>query len=597
MDCEIWTGFNHRARVEHGSKLVLKGLLPLTSSGCSTSASVSAGALPSKKPPEKAKGDSSNSSGPSDLIRVKIKSPVHSSSIFILELISSQIHPLFLQETPRRRSMPHSTSSSIRLSRSLNEEDDDRMMRMFIGAQIQLGVIPSPSPIRPDAVIEEGTLAYENWVKSSSDFYRQFWLFNVENPTDVIENSAKPVLTQKGPYTYRIRDDPKSSITANDNYTISYMLPNTAVFLRDMSYGSEEEIITSLNLAVAATQSIVPAVLHKVLNTMIKNSTSSLFQNRTVKEILWGYEDPLLKQLQGILPNLDTTTGLFYPYEGTFDGPYTVYTGKDDISKTANIEKYNGHSKLSYWSGEFCNMLNGTDGASFPPLRGKEKIYFFSSDICRSIYAEYEEQNYLKGIPVYRFVIPPKAFASPSVNPENICFCTELVVSKNCTMAGLLSVSSCKEGKPIFVSLPHFLYGSEELTEDIEGLHPNKEEHQTYLDVESTTGFTLQFAKRIQINLMFGPSAVIEVFSKIKKTYIFPVAWLNETAAVNDETAEMFRSSVTLPILILKIVELVLICIGSACFLGCIIELILIKTIKVRTSLTLSSLYGRHYTE
>lgn len=39
-------------------------------------------------------------------------------------------------------------------------------------------------------------------------------------------------------------------------------------------------------------------------------------------------------------------------------------------------------------------------------------------------------------------------------------------------------------GKPIFLSLPHFLYGSDFLLEQVSGLNPSKEEHETFVDVE-----------------------------------------------------------------------------------------------------------------
>ena len=39
-------------------------------------------------------------------------------------------------------------------------------------------------------------------------------------------------------------------------------------------------------------------------------------------------------------------------------------------------------------------------------------------------------------------------------------------------------------GKPVYISLPHFLHASPDVSEPIEGLHPNEDEHRTYLDVE-----------------------------------------------------------------------------------------------------------------
>lgn len=49
--------------------------------------------------------------------------------------------------------------------------------------------------------------------------------------------------------------------------------------------------------------SLFPEGLHDKLNGLIQNKNSSLFQRRPVKEILWGYKDPIL----------NIPTGLFVP--------------------------------------------------------------------------------------------------------------------------------------------------------------------------------------------------------------------------------------------------------------------------------------------
>ncbi|KAJ3580956.1 hypothetical protein NHX12_017252 [Muraenolepis orangiensis] len=263
--------------------------------------------------------------------------------------------------------------------------------------------------------------------------YRQMWLFDVQNPAEVLENGSKPIVWEKGPYTYRVRYLAKENITAHDNYTVSYLLPNGAIFEPSMSVGPEEDMVTTLNLAVAGAYSLIPKILHLALERMIKTSNSSLFQRRTVREILWGYTDPMLK----------TTMGVFSPYNGTYDGDYTVFTGKNDISKVSTIE-----SKLSFWNDTYCDTINGTDATSFPPFVDRNKpLFFFSSDICRSVSADFSSTVDLKGIQVYRFVLPPATFASPTVNPDNQCFCTDKLVTRNCTLAGALDVSSCRGGQ------------------------------------------------------------------------------------------------------------------------------------------------------
>ncbi|XP_008286233.1 platelet glycoprotein 4 [Stegastes partitus] len=437
------------------------------------------------------------------------------------------------------------------------------------GILIPVGDIIIEGTVEKEAVIEPGTTAYDNWMSSGSAVYRQFWLFDLKNPVEVLEYGSPPVVMEKGPYTYKTRYLPKENVTFNPNHTASFLLPVGAIFEPTMSVGSEEDMVTSLNLAVAGAYSLVPKPFHSVLEILIKSTNSSLFQHRSVKEMLWGYPDPILKE----------TLGLFSPYNGTYDGTFNVFTGKDDISKVGIIDRWKGEKKLSFWNDTYCDMLNGTDASFFPPFLDKKKpIYFFSSDICRSVSASYEETVNLKGIDVYRYSLLPSTLASPVDNPDNHCFCRSQEVTKNCTVAGVLDLGSCQDGRPIYISLPHFLHGSKSLLTAVKGLNPNEEEHKTFLDVEPTTGFTLNFAKRIQVNMMYGPSNVITVLKKVKDYTIFPLVWMNETAMLDDATAEMFKKELISRIEMLEIIQEVLLGAGVAIFVVCLISYFVVRS-------------------
>ncbi|XP_033470488.2 platelet glycoprotein 4 [Epinephelus lanceolatus] len=436
------------------------------------------------------------------------------------------------------------------------------------GVLIPVGNSVIEGTVEKEAVIEPGTTAYDNWASAGAQVYRQFWFFDVQNAQEVLQKGANPVVVEKGPYTYRTRYLAKENVTFNPNQTVSYLLPMGAIFEPSMSVGSEEEKVTSLNLAVAGAYSLVPKVLHGALEALIKSSNSSLFQNRTVREMLWGYQDPMLKG----------TVGLFAPYNGTYDGYYNVFTGKDDISKVGIIDRWRGERSLRFWDDKYCNMINGTDASSFPPFVDKTKpLYFFSSDICRSVSAGFEARLDLKGIEVYRYTLQPNTLASPTVNPDNRCFCRDPKTTKDCTLAGVLDISSCQDGKPIYISLPHFLHGSQSLREAVLGLNPSEEHHATYLDVEPTTGFTLRFAKRIQVNMMYGPSKVITVLKKVKDYTIFPVVWLNETAVVDDPTAERFKTELVSRIQMLEIIQNTLMGTGMGIFVVCLISYCVVR--------------------
>uniref|UniRef100_A0A2K6SF69 Platelet glycoprotein 4 n=1 Tax=Saimiri boliviensis boliviensis TaxID=39432 RepID=A0A2K6SF69_SAIBB len=379
------------------------------------------------------------------------------------------------------------------------------------GILMPVGDLLIEKTIKKEVVLEEGTIAFKNWVKTGTEVYRQFWVFDVQNPQEVMMNSSNIKVEQKGPYTYRVRYLAKENVTQDpENNTVSFLQPNGAIFEPSLSVGTENDNFTVLNLAVA--------------------------------------------------------------YNNTADGVYKVFNGKDDISKVAIIDTYKGKRNLSYWE-SYCDMINGTDAASFPPFVEKSQVLqFFSSDICRSIYAIFESEINLKGIPVYRFVLPSKAFASPLENPDNHCFCTEKIISKNCTSYGVLDISKCKEGRPVYISLPHFLHSSPDVSEPIDGLNPNEEEHRTYLDIEPITGFTLRFAKRLQVNLLVKPSIKIEALKRLKRNYIVPIIWLNETGTIGNEKANMFRSQVTGKINLLGLIEMILLSVGVVMFVAFMIS-------------------------
>ncbi|XP_060550863.1 platelet glycoprotein 4-like [Pantherophis guttatus] len=444
------------------------------------------------------------------------------------------------------------------------------------GVMIPVGNHMVEKTIKRESVIEKGTIAYQNWVVPGSAIYRQFWLFDVQNPEEVMMNGSNPILKQKGPYTYRMRYKPKENITEHVDNTLSYLQPNIIRFEPEMSIGSENDNITTVNLAVVAAPALFKAgLIQALMDIWMKASKSNFLQTRSVKEILWGYEDPFLKKIPMVKVN--TVVGVFYPYNETLDGPYQIHSGKNDLAKKGIIITYNNSRTIRYWK-SYCGMVNGTDGASFHPFMNQsEELRFFSSDICRSMSAKFESEQMVKGIQLFRFVIPPSAFASPLTNPDNICFCTDITVSKNCTLGGVMDISACKAGKPVYISLPHFLHASKEFFQYVDGLKPDVEEHKTFLDIEPTTGFTLHFAKRLQINILVKPNIKITALKKVKHHFIFPILWLNESAIISDEKADVFRSKVTNKIKLLHFLQLALMIVGSVIFLGFLIAFFLCK--------------------
>lgn len=246
------------------------------------------------------------------------------------------------------------------------------VLAVFGGILMPVGDLLIQKTIKKQVVLEEGTIAFKNWVKTGTEVYRQFWIFDVQNPQEVMMNSSNIQVKQRGPYTYRVRFLAKENVTqdAEDN-TVSFLQPNGAIFEPSLSVGTEADNFTVLNLAVAAASHIYQnQFVQMILNSLINKSKSSMFQVRTLRELLWGYRDPFLS----LVPYpVTTTVGLFYPYNNTADGVYKVFNGKDNISKVAIIDTYKGKRNLSYWESH-CDMINGTDAASFPPFVEKSQV-------------------------------------------------------------------------------------------------------------------------------------------------------------------------------------------------------------------------------
>uniref|UniRef100_A0A671RTK7 Lysosome membrane protein 2-like n=1 Tax=Sinocyclocheilus anshuiensis TaxID=1608454 RepID=A0A671RTK7_9TELE len=352
--------------------------------------------------------------------------------------------------------------------------------------------------IKEQVVLENGTEAFSVFQNPPPPVYMQFYFFNLTNPAEVLDGD-KPFVLQIGPYTYRSYR-PKEEVKFLDNGTrVEAVNPKTYVFEPNMSRGSEDDIVRTVNIpAVTVMEKAKGRWFESFVSALMKSNNIGVFGTFRVGDLLWGYEDPLLKLIKKLI-TMDDHFGLFYKKNGTDDGDYIFFTGKQNYQDFARIDKWNGQSTLNWWSTEGCNRINGTDGASFHPVITKtEKLYIFSSDLCRSIYAQYESDVSVRGVPGFRFVPPSEVFANLTINPDNAGFC---VPAGNCLGSGLLNVSVCQEGAPIIMSSPHFYQADDRFVQDVFGMNPNKEEHETVIDVNPLTGMLLRGAKRVQVNV------------------------------------------------------------------------------------------------
>lgn len=386
--------------------------------------------------------------------------------------------------------------------------------------------------VKKEIVLKNGTEAFDVWENPPAPIYMQFYFFNLTNPLEVLDGN-RPAVVEIGPYTYR-EYRPMEEISFLDNGTkVSAVNTKTYIFQPNMSRGPENDLIRTVNIPAMTVMDQFKGVplIANMISAYMRSSGEGLFTTRSVGELLWGYEDGLLKALKLFKPDLDDVFGLFYKNNASNDGEYVFFTGQKNYKDFAKVDTWNGKSSLDWWTTNECNMINGTNGASFHPIITKnETLYMFSSDLCRSLYAVYEEDVIVKGIAGYRFSPPSKVFANLTVNPDNAGFC---VPAGNCLGSGVLNVSACKQGAPILMSSPHFYQADQKFVQDVFGMNPNKEWHQTSIDLNALTGIVLQAAKRLQVNVFIQKLSVFSQTGNIN-TIVFPVVWLNESVIIDD---------------------------------------------------------------
>lgn len=212
---------------------------------------------------------------------------------------------------------------------------------------------------------------------------------------------------------------------------------------------------------------------------------------------------------------------------------------------------------LPYWKTPWANQINGTDGSWFPPLINKhyesERLYLFSTDVCRSLYAKFEGHSSVLKIATEAFSIPAEIFLNGTLNPDNAPFGT--------LDSGVLDVSACRQGAPIVISLPHLLYAADQYKNAVDGISPDASVHRTVLEVEPHTGLVLDAQKRLQINVFVKPDPFIDDLTQISQV-ILPAMWINESTTIDQKSANDLNNQVLRYFTIVRWVSIVLIPFG-----------------------------------
>jgi len=304
---------------------------------------------------------------------------------------------------------------------------------------------------------------------------------------------------------------------------------------------------------------------------------------------------------------LDLKHGKF----GFFRGPngsnatrswWKINSGKYQFDLYNQITEFNGMTRLpeNWWYGfgptpsahasgvrGICHDIIGADGISYPPeaITKTDPIWIFNDQLSRSIWLDFVKEADVDGITTYQYSPKPDVFAM--TNPDNFCYCPKVEqcakVDENQEDAWDISECQDKElrleacldglldlqgsyGVPIIMSTPHFLDADVNLPKAFDGVQPDREKHITFLNIEPTTGMSLQAHKRIQVSV---PVVRSEYFQDLQKfddpqnRTVWPVVWVDEGADATQENIDMVKSMLVTPFIMVDVGTGLLIGIGG----------------------------------
>ncbi|XP_022700947.1 scavenger receptor class B member 1-like [Varroa jacobsoni] len=401
--------------------------------------------------------------------------------------------------------------------------------------------------VKANLVIDPSNEVFESWQEPPITINVKMYLFNYTNPEKILAG-LKPTVNELGPFVYRERRQ-KVNITFNGNGTVSYRQIVSYDFLPHLSVGNLDDELFTLNVPmIGSAYKNRKALLNE--ESMMAHTIEELFEKhnqtfliqRKVRELLFeGYQDPLLRVAKEMGWSSSTRFGYQVNRNNSDDGIYTIYTGEEGMENYGTVDSWDGKKRVLAFR-RSCSFINGTTGEMWPPytLTRQTPLVFFVSPICRSLRLDFLCNETVKGIRALRYHLSQRLF-DYSIK-ENQCFCTKKKgKDPECFPNGLLDLNRCQPDAPIVASLPHHLYAASSVSEAVDGLSPDPELHEFFMDVEPTMGIPLRVSARLQLNVIVDAFKYFKQFQVFKKRVFLPTFWTETTAMINDDIAFKIR--------------------------------------------------------
>lgn len=402
--------------------------------------------------------------------------------------------------------------------------------------------------------LKPGTLIHKFWLDPPQPLYLDVYFFNWTNPEEFLNHETKPIFQEIGPY--RFQEFPqKVNVTYNDNNsTVSYRKQSRYIFIPEQSRGKMTDVITSVNVvALAASNQARSFNILKVKGVELSLAFfgQQIYLTKTASELLFeGYEDSIITvakeiaKIMGIdVPFDGNRFGWFYQRNesSTLTGSFNVDT---DVEALGKLREWNYASTTKFFEGKCGNLAGSSAGELFAPKLSKEQtLSVFSNEMCRNVDMDYDSEVDVKGINGWKFIGGDRTVDNGTKYPENTCYC-----AGDCVPSGVINVTSCRLGAPVFMSFPHFYNADQYYLNQVEGMKPNKEKHQFFMTLEPKTSLPLEIAGRFQLNVLMRPIKNIKMYRDVPTKFL-PVVWFEQYFKVDNKLTLMIKLMLWIPLI------------------------------------------------
>ena len=251
-----------------------------------------------------------------------------------------------------------------------------------------------------------------------------------------------------------------------------------------------------------------------LLRGIFSRNDANLYTCQEATPLAFNYTDDLIEALNENIALRAVGMSLPTPFvnirvnnSADYSIPSVISTGVGSIEDIGQFRVWQGNNgSVDIWpNGMGANAINGTEGLLFRPFLTEDDVLeVFADDAVRTVRLIHTDTQELNGISVFSYGIENATFESAFTNPENARW-------GSWNPDGLFFIGPTQDPTiPVFASKAHFLDGDPSLLEKVSGLSPDRELHDSVLNVEPLTGANVQLSLRLQINVQVNQSSDYE---------------------------------------------------------------------------------------